>query len=128
MSTQGGNAMVNTPRSFAVAEADVGGAPGVAVAGEVDVAAVPDLVAALDEAIRTSTGAFVIDLCELDFLDSSGLSVLLRARALLSRDERGLAIVCPPGAVRRLFEVVGIADLLCLYDTREAAAAALHPA
>lgn len=119
--------MMSTSEAFAVVEASLGGAPAVAVVGEVDVAAVPTLVTALEDAIRASTGAFVIDLCELEFLDSSGLSVLLRARALLARDERGLAIVCPPGAVRRLFEVAGIADLLCLYDTREAAAGALVP-
>jgi len=109
---------------------DVGmrGAPGVAVHGEVDVAAVPTLVAALDQAIRESTGAFVIDLCDVEFLDSAGLSVLLRARALLGSDDRQLAVVCPPGAVRRLFEVAGIADLLILFGSREDAAAALVPA
>ena len=96
--------------------------------GEVDVAAVRQLSDALDDAIRDSVGAFVIDLCEVEFLDSSGLSVLLRARALLGQDERALAVVCPPGPVRRLFDVVGVADLLVLYDTREAAAAALVPA
>ena len=106
----------------------MGGAPGVAVHGEVDVAAVRQLSDALDDAIRDSVGAFVIDLCEVEFLDSSGLSVLLRARALLGQDERALAVVCPPGPVRRLFDVVGVADLLVLYDTRAAAAAALVPA
>ena len=116
------------PEPFAITDADVGGAPGVAVSGEVDIAAVQVLSDALDDAIRDSVGAFVIDLCEVEFLDSSGLSVLLRARALLGQDERALAVVCPPGPVRRLFDVVGVADLLVLYDTREAAAAALVPA
>jgi anti-sigma B factor antagonist len=116
------------PRSFAVTGAGPRRAPGVAVRGEVDVAAVDALREALEAAIRGSVGAFVIDLCDVDFLDSSGLSVLLRARALLAQDDRALAVICPPGAVRRLFEVVGIADLLALYDTRADAAAALVPA
>ena len=116
------------PHPFGITGARLGGAPGVAVHGEVDVAAVARLSAALDDAIRDSVGAFVIDLCEVEFLDSSGLSVLLRARALLGQDDRALALVCPPGPVRRLFDVVGVADLLVLYDTREAAAAALVPA
>ena len=55
-------------------------------------------MAALDAAIRDSSGAFVIDLCDVEFLDSSGLSVLMRARALLGREERALAVVCPPGS------------------------------
>lgn len=116
------------PTAFQVKDVGMRGAPGVAVHGEIDVAAVPTLVAALDEAIRESTGAFVIDLCDVEFLDSAGLSVLLRARALLGRDDRQLAVVCPPGAVRRLFEVAGIADLLILFGSREDAATALVPA
>jgi anti-sigma B factor antagonist len=71
---------------------------------------------------------FVIDLCDVEFLDSSGLGVILRARAMLARDERALAIVCPPGGVRRLFDVAGVAELLFLYDAREDLAAALVPA
>jgi anti-sigma B factor antagonist len=113
--------------SFAVPAADVSGAPGVAIQGEVDLSRVQALEAALDDAIRDSDGAFVIDLCDLEFLDSSGLSVLLRARALLGREERALAVVCPPGPIRRLLDVSGAAELLFLYDTREAAAAALVP-
>jgi anti-anti-sigma factor len=116
------------PLAFAVRDAGLRGAPGVAVQGEVDVAAVPTLVAALDAAIRDSAGAFVIDLCDVDFLDSSGLGALLRARAMLGRDDRALAVVCPPGPVRRLFDVSAVADLLFLYNSREEAAAALVPA
>jgi anti-sigma B factor antagonist len=115
------------PPGFGVEDADLRGAPGVAVHGAVDVSAVPALVEALDAAIRESAGAFVIDLCDVDFLDSSGLGALMRARALLGRDDRPLAVVCPPGPVRRLFDVAAVADLLFLYESREEAAAALVP-
>jgi anti-sigma B factor antagonist len=115
------------PRAFGVEDAGLSGAPGVALHGEVDISAVEALVEALDAAIRDSSGAFVIDLCDLEFLDSSGLSVLMRARALLGREERALAVVCPPGPVRRLFEVAGVIDLLSVYSLREEAAAALVP-
>ena len=54
--------------------------------------------------------------------------MLLRARALLGREDRALVIVCPPGPVLRLFEMVGIADPLFLYPSREGAARALVPA
>jgi anti-sigma B factor antagonist len=113
------------PRPFALEPRAPRGAPGLTVRGEVDVAAVRRFEDAVDEAIRASAGAFVLDLCDVQFLDSSGLRVLLHARALLGREDRALAIVCPPGPVRRLFEVAGIADLLILYESREAAAAAL---
>jgi anti-sigma B factor antagonist len=113
--------------SFEVVDAGLQGAPGVAMKGEIDLDAVPSLVPTLDAAIRETAGAFVLDLSDLEFLDSSGLRLILRARALLAREDRALAIVCPPGPVRRLFELAGIADLLFLYASREDAAAALVP-
>jgi anti-sigma B factor antagonist len=113
------------PPAFGAVYAELHGAPGVAVHGEVDVSAVPSLVEALDAAIRDSVGAFVIDLCDVEFLDSSGVSALMRARALLGRDERALVVVCPPGAVRRLLELADVSDLFVLYDSRDEAATAL---
>jgi len=94
----------------------------------VDIGTAPQLTAALEVAIRESRGAFVVDLCDVDFLDSSGASVLLRARAVLGREERALVIVCPPGPARRMFEVAGIVDLLVLFDSHDQAAASLQPA
>jgi anti-sigma B factor antagonist len=110
-----------------VVDVHIHGTPGVAVRGEVDLAAVTELERVLDSAIRENRGDFVLDLCELELLDSTGLSQILRARAWLARGDRALAVVCPPGPVRRLFEHAGIADLLFLYDTPEEAAAALVP-
>ena len=102
--------------------------PGIALAGEVDIAVAKQVEAALDDGIRDSAGAFVVDLCDVEFLDSSGIGLLMRARALLGREERELVVVCPPGPVRRIFEVAGVVDLLALFDTRDAAATALVPA
>jgi anti-anti-sigma factor len=78
--------------------------------------------------IRESSGAFVLDLCDFASLDSHGLRLLLRGRASLDRDARTLAIVCPPGSVRRVMEIAGVDDLLFLYDSYAAMAAALIPA
>ena len=116
------------PSAFEIVKYDCGDVPGVTVRGELDMASGPQLELALDRAIRGSVGAFVLDLCDLQFLDSSGLRVVLRARAMLARDERALAIVCPPGPVRRLMEVAGVADLLFLFDSRADVNAALVPA
>ncbi len=115
------------PRVFEIAEQEFEGAPGVVVRGEVDLSSIPELTEALDVAIRESEGAFIVDLCDVEFLDSSGLSALMRARALLGRDDRALAVICPTGPVSRLFEVAGVTDLLFIYASREDAAAALVP-
>ena len=116
--------MRERPRGFAIESAALAGAAGVVVRGELDVSTAPRLADALDVAIRESDGAFVVDLSDLDFLDSTGVSVFVRARALLGRDERPLLIICPPGPARRIFEITGIIDLFAFYDSREHAAAA----
>jgi anti-sigma B factor antagonist len=115
------------PRAFEVDDAGLGDAPGVAVHGEVDIDAALSLEASLEAAIRESVGAFIIDLSDLDFIDSSGLQVLLRARGLLGREDRQLAVVCPFGPVRRVFELSGSSELFALYRSREEAVAALKP-
>ena len=113
------------PRAFEVDDAGPRGAPGVAVHGEIDIGNVQDLEVALDAAIHKSDGAFIVDLCDVGFLDSSGLHVLLRARSLLAREDRALAVVCRPGPVRRVLELSGTADLFFIYGSRQEAAAAL---
>jgi anti-sigma B factor antagonist len=120
--------VTDAPRPFAIADAPVGPAPGIAVRGEIDVANVMDLEVALEAAVRGSEGAFVLDLSDVDFIDSTGLRVLLWARSLLGREDRSLALVCRPGPVTRALEVSGIADLFFTYGSPEAAAAALVPA
>ena len=113
------------PQAFGVERVGVDGAPGVAVRGEIDVAVTTKLEQAVDAAIHDSVGAFVLDLCEVEFIDSTGLGVILRARSVLAREGRALAVVCVPGSVRRLFDAAGVADLLFLYGSRDDVAADL---
>jgi anti-sigma B factor antagonist len=112
--------------AFAVIDLAFGELAGVAVRGELEIATAPELTAALDHAIRRSCGPFIIDLSTVGFLDSSGISCLVRARALLGRDDRTLGLICPPGDVRRVLEIAGIDELVALYASREELARALE--
>jgi anti-sigma B factor antagonist len=116
-----------TNPALEVRDAPLSGAPGVAVTGDVDVATAPTLEEALDTSIRESAGAFVIDFCDVTFMDSSGVNVLLRARALLGRQERDVVLICPPGGVLHVLEVIGVADLFAVFASRAAAARHLVP-
>jgi anti-sigma B factor antagonist len=110
---------MDAARAFEVVDLPTDKVAGVAVRGEVELATVPALTAALEEGIRRSSGAFAVDLVAVDFLDSSGVACLLRARALLGRDDRALALVCPPGSVRRVLELTGIDELVPVYGSRD---------
>jgi anti-anti-sigma factor len=102
-----------------VVELGLSGTAGIAVRGELELATAPELTAALDDAIRQTTGPFVIDLSQVGFLDSSGIACLIRARALLGRDDRELGLICPPGSARRALELTGVDELVALYATRD---------
>jgi anti-sigma B factor antagonist len=99
-----------------VLELDLDEAAGVAL---LELATATELSVALDEAIRTSEGPFVIDLSNVGFLDSSGIACLLRARALLGREDRVLGLICPPGSTRRALEITGVDELVALYGSRD---------
>jgi anti-sigma B factor antagonist len=102
-----------------VLELDLGETAGVAVRGELELATAAELSAALDDAIRTTEGPFVIDLSNVGFVDSSGMACLMRARALLGRDDRVLGLICPLGSTRRALEIAGVDELVALYGSRD---------
>lgn len=110
---------VSDASTFEVVDVLVGDLAGVAVRGEIELATAHELSAALDERIRGSCGPLVVDLSAVDFLDSCGIHCLVRARALLGREERPLAVVCPSGNVRRVLELTGIDELVALYDSSD---------
>jgi anti-sigma B factor antagonist len=79
---------------------------GLRLAGEVDLATVNDLTAALEPHVREG-GDITLDMTGVRFLGSSGVQVLIRALETLNG--RGRLILTHPGSsVRRLFEVMGL--------------------
>ena len=90
---------------FTIARLD--GGNGLKVAGELDVATASQLAEALREA--SSAGQVVLDLSELTFLDSCGIRAILE----LARAQNGngpVIILNPSQAVRRVFDIIGIAQ------------------
>jgi anti-sigma B factor antagonist len=95
-----------------------------AVEGEVDIATSPRLIAALNEAVTESDFSVVVDLGSVEFMDSTGLALLVRAQRRLRRRARGFAVVCPDGPVRRIFEITDMVDTLRVSPSREIALSA----
>jgi anti-sigma B factor antagonist len=100
--------------------------PVVVVTGEIDMATAPMLANELTAAIDTGDGPVVLDLVDVTFFDSSGLRVAIVAHRDLGEKGRRLAVACDPeGHVRRTFTLAGLADVLDLHPSREAALADL---
>ena len=106
----------------------MGGASAIAVEGELDMETGPEFTERVELAVWGTVGAFVLDLSDLEFLDSAGLHALLRARAYLAREDRTLVLVCPRGPARRVLDLAGVLDTFVVYSSPETAAAALVPA
>jgi anti-sigma B factor antagonist len=97
-----------------------------AVNGELDIASALALAGPLSAIANDGDGSVVIDLSGLSFMDSTGMSVLLNARRRLTRQGRGMLVVCPAGAVLRVFELTSMVETLRVHPSREAALAALN--
>ena len=68
-----------------------------------------------DELIRieaTSVSRIVLDLGDLEFVDSTGLAVIVRADTRAKNDGHVLRLLRPQGRVGRIFERSGLDQLL----------------
>lgn len=90
--------------------------------GELDLYNADELRAVLDEAIAGSATRVVVDMAEVEFVDSTALGVLIEARTRLGRD--GLLLAAPQIETRRTLQVSGLDRQLPVYDSVEAALAA----
>ncbi len=91
----------------------------VAVGGELDLASGPELEAELDKLTGPDLQLVVIDLRRLDFMDSTGLSILVRAHQRLAGEGCEMGLVKGSQQVQRLLDLTGVAERLRLVDAPE---------
>ena len=107
--------MPETPR---YGELDIDLEPGdgqilIRVKGEVDLSN----AARIEEAINSACGEkptrpIVLDLCHLEFIDSTGLSVLVQATRRSRENGNRLQVRGAGGQVRRILEIAGVYEWL----------------
>lgn len=91
----------------------------VAIAGELDLASSPELEQRLVELLNGDIDLLVIDLRELEFMDSTGLSIIVGAHQRLAETGRKLSLVKGPQQVQRLLDLTGVSERLRLVDSPE---------
>jgi len=79
-----------------------------AVEGEVDLATVEDLQAAIDAVLADSGDNLVVDLTSSTFMDSTGLKALVMSHRKFDDAGRGFAIAVDGGPVSRLIDLSGV--------------------
>ena len=93
----------------------VNGSVVVHLAGELDLYNAEEVRGALADAIASSPDRIVVDMADVEFVDSTALGVLIEARSKLGRD--GLALAAPQIDTRRTLQVSGLDRHLPVHDT-----------
>jgi anti-sigma B factor antagonist len=93
----------------------------IAVGGELDMRAAPELRAAIDQALEAKIALLVVDLSDATFIDSTGIGTLVAALKRLRKARGSLELVCVEPNLLRVFEVTGLDGLLSIRGSRDEA-------
>ena len=100
------------PTSWKITEvSDLRGNRTLVIHGELDIATAPELVDLLAR-LRHHDHAVILDLAEVTFMDSTGLTTLMDAYMQAQQDGWTFAVQRPSPPVRRVFELAGVARIL----------------
>jgi anti-anti-sigma factor len=90
-----------------------------AISGELDLASAPELESHIAQAFQSGAKMVIVDLRELEFIDSTGLSVLVKAHQQAQEAGCELGIVNGGAQVRRLLSLTGVTERLRVADAPE---------
>jgi len=91
----------------------------ISVSGELDLASSPALEEALEQASSSDASLVIVDLRNLEFMDSTGLSVLVRAHQRAAQTSQRFGLAGGSQQVQRLLSLTGVADRLMLAEAPE---------
>ena len=93
-----------------------GGSVTIALTGELDISSAGKVEEELDRVEGKAPALIVLDLSGLEFMDSTGLRLVLSADARAREQSRRVAIVRGPDAVQRIFDVTRLEERLEIVD------------
>jgi anti-sigma B factor antagonist len=103
----------------------------IVVRGELDLSTAPDLEGPLEEAVAAKHASVLIDLTDCEFIDSTGIALIVRAwqrlDAAADGEGSGRVVICNDNEqVRRVLEITGIELSIQIHETREQALSSLR--
>jgi anti-sigma B factor antagonist len=87
--------------------------------GSLDLATAPTVRAALAEATEKGSHELIVDLTQLEFLDSTGLGVLIGAHRRAAEHGGSLRLIVSDGPISRLLNITGLIGVFSAYHTVE---------
>jgi anti-sigma B factor antagonist len=89
--------------------------------GSLDLATAPSLRAALVEAANEGKHDIIVDLTELEFLDSTGLGALIGAHRRALENSGRVRLIVREGPIQRLLNITGLMRIFAVYASLDAA-------
>ena len=89
----------------------------VAVGGEIDVYTAPKLRDQITELVSDGAYNIVIDLEAVEFLDSTGLGVLVGGLKKVRAHDGSLELVCTLERLLKIFRITGLAKVFVIHDS-----------
>ncbi|GAA1953671.1 anti-sigma factor antagonist BldG [Nocardioides panacihumi] len=103
---------------------EVDGTTVVSVGGEIDVYTAPKLRDKITELVAAGSHDLVVDLEAVEFLDSTGLGVLVGGLKKVRAHDGSLQLVCTQDRLLKIFRITGLAKVFAIHGSAEAAIAA----
>ncbi len=93
----------------------------VEVGGEIDVYTAPQLRSALNDAVADGARHMVVDMTGTEFLDSTGLGVLVGGLKRVRTMDGDLELVCASEKILKVFRITGLTKVFTIHPTIEEA-------
>ncbi|NEY34719.1 anti-sigma factor antagonist [Streptomyces sp. PRKS01-65] len=89
----------------------------VSLRGDIDMTAEPEVRQALLVPSEGDAPRTVVDLSQVSFMDSTGFNALINAHAQATAHSGWVRVATPPPMVKRMFQVLGIDEVISSYPT-----------
>jgi anti-sigma B factor antagonist len=98
---------------------DVGDYTVIKLKGEVDIYTAPSLRETIVDSVEKERYKIAVDLDEVDFLDSTGLGVLVGGLKRVKQHDGELGIICNQEKILRIFKITGLTKIFNIYESAE---------
>jgi anti-sigma B factor antagonist len=89
--------------------------------GSLDLATAPSLRAALIEAANEGKHDIIVDLSQVEFLDSTGLGALIGSHKRALENGGRVRLIVKDGTIQRLLTITGLMKIFAVYTDLDAA-------
>ncbi|WP_343996071.1 anti-sigma factor antagonist, partial [Nocardioides dubius] len=91
----------------------------VAVAGEIDVYTAPKLRDQITDLVGSGQYRLIIDMEAVEFLDSTGLGVLVGGLKKVRAHDGSLELVCTQERLLKIFRITGLAKVFAIHGSAD---------